>query len=59
MNLLNLAPDIQESILFLPRTASGRDPVSERQMRVIAAEPEWRKQPEFWLRRAVQSAGRR
>jgi hypothetical protein len=59
MNLLNLAPDIQEAILFLPRTQSGRDPISERQMRAIAAEPEWRKQRDLWHRRAVQSAGRR
>lgn len=58
MNLLNLAPDIQEEILFLPRTPSGRDPISERQMRVITAEPDWRKQRELWHRRAVQSAGR-
>jgi len=26
MKLLNLAPDIQEEILFLPRTVKGRDP---------------------------------
>ena len=30
MNLLLLAPDIQEEILFLPKTMAGRDPVSER-----------------------------
>jgi hypothetical protein len=48
MNLLNLAPDIQEEILFLPRTQSGRDPVSERQVRPIAAVPDWRKQHQLW-----------
>jgi len=47
MNLLNLAPGIQEEILFLPPT-SGRDPVSERQVRPIAAEPDWRKQRRLW-----------
>lgn len=26
MNLLNLSPDIQEEILFLPPTVAGRDP---------------------------------
>ena len=44
MNLLNLAPDIQEAILFLPRIASGRDPISERQVRPIVAETDWHKQ---------------
>jgi hypothetical protein len=48
MNLLNLAPDIQEGILFLPRTSSGRDPVSERQVRPIAAVPDWQKQWRLW-----------
>lgn len=33
MNLLNLAPDIQEEILFLPRTLKGRDPIRERHLR--------------------------
>ena len=26
MNLLHLAPDIHEALLFLPRTLRGRDP---------------------------------
>ena len=30
MGLLCLAPDIQEKILFLPGTVSGRDPPAER-----------------------------
>ena len=37
MNLLNHAPDIREEILFLPRTAAGRDPVSDRRLRHLAA----------------------
>ena len=32
MNLLNLAPDIQEALLFLPRVESGGDPVCERRL---------------------------
>jgi len=48
MNLLNLAPDIQEAILFLPRTQAGRDPISERRVRSIAATPSWRKQRRMW-----------
>jgi hypothetical protein len=48
MNLLNLAPDIQEAILFLLHVPAGRDPVSERQIRCIAAEPDWRMQWRMW-----------
>ena len=48
MNLLYLAPDIQEAILFLPRTKRGRDPIRERMIRRIVAEPEWRKQRWMW-----------
>jgi hypothetical protein len=48
MNLLNLAPDIQEAILFLPPVEAGRDPVTEGQVRPIAAEPAWAKQLRKW-----------
>lgn len=48
MNLLLLAPDIQEDLLFLPRTPSGPHPVAERDMRRIAAVPDWRKQRRLW-----------
>ena len=48
MNLLNLAPDIQEEILYQPRTASDRDPISERQVRSLVAEPDWRRQQRMW-----------
>jgi hypothetical protein len=48
MNLLNLAPDIQEALLDLPRTERGRDPLRERDMRPIAAEPDWTKQRALW-----------
>jgi hypothetical protein len=44
MNLLNLAPDIQEAILFLPPVERGKDPVTERDLRAIVAVPCWRKQ---------------
>jgi hypothetical protein len=44
MNLLNLAPDIQGAILFLPRTERGRDPIHLRQLQPIAANHDWRKQ---------------
>lgn len=48
MNLLNLAPDIQEAILFLPRTEQGRDSITERDIRQIVAEMDWRKQRRSW-----------
>jgi hypothetical protein len=48
MNLLQLAPDIQEAILFLPRTVKGRDPIREIMVRPIAAEPDWRNQRRLW-----------
>jgi len=48
MNLLCLAPDIQEEILFLPRTEHGRDPIRERMVRPIAAVPDWKKQRKLW-----------
>lgn len=54
MNLLNLAPDIQEEILFLPRTTKGRDPVGERDIRPIAAVPLWHRQRKMWKKLAGQ-----
>lgn len=47
-NLLNLAPDIQEAILFLPRVAKGDDPITERHLRPIVARPDWREQRRLW-----------
>lgn len=48
MNLLNLAPDIQEELLFLPRTLQGRDPIREHMLRPVAAVLDWRKQSVMW-----------
>ena len=48
MALLNLAPDIQEEILFLPRTLNGRDPITERDLRPITAVPHWNRQRRMW-----------
>jgi len=48
MNLLNLAPDIQEAILFLSRIESGRDPIAERDLRPIVAVSNWQKQRKMW-----------
>ncbi len=48
MNLLNLAPDIQEALLFLPAVERGRDPVKEWQVRAVAAETVWGRQRRRW-----------
>lgn len=48
MSLLNLAPELQENILFLPRTERGRDVVKESDIRPIAATLDWRKQRRMW-----------
>jgi hypothetical protein len=48
MNLLNLAPDIQEEILFLPKTLSGRDLVTERCLRQLAGVVAWNRQRRRW-----------
>ena len=48
MNLLHLAPDIQEEILFLPDVASGRDPIHEKLLRPVAAEVAWGRQRKAW-----------
>jgi hypothetical protein len=56
MSLLNLAPDLQEQILFLPRTERGRDIVKETDIRVLAATLNWRKQRRPWaaLQRRIE-----
>ena len=46
--LLLLAPEIQEAILDLPPVTDGRDPVSERALRPIVAEPDWTRQRLLW-----------
>ena len=48
MNLLHMAPDLQEVLLFLPRVERGKDPIQEWQLRPIAAVPDWRKQRRMW-----------
>ena len=48
MNLLCLAPDIQEEILFVPLTEQGREAMTEKQLRPIAAIPNWRRQRRMW-----------
>jgi len=48
MNLLHLAPDIQEELLHLPPVESGRDPVTERALRPITKLRHWNMQRRAW-----------
>ena len=42
--LLLLAPEIQEAILFLALVAVVRDPITEWDLRSVAAESNWKNQ---------------
>lgn len=48
MSLLNLAPDIQEEILYLPLTRQGRDAISTKKVLPIAQEMGWERQRKQW-----------
>jgi hypothetical protein len=56
MNLLNLAPDIQTDLLDLPPVASGRDPITERELRPLCALPAWSDQRGLWCDIGCSSA---
>ena len=55
MNLLGLAPDIQEEIFFLPPVTEGRPLITERHLRQVLKTPVWSEQRERWsaLRQAA------
>jgi hypothetical protein len=48
MNLLMLAPDIQEEILFLDRVRTGNDPVIIGKLQSVAMLIDWRRQRTAW-----------
>ena len=48
MSLLSLAPDVQEQVLFLPRTERGRDPIQMRHLLPITQVPDWKIQRQLW-----------
>ena len=48
MQLAQLAPEIQEQVLFLPPTLDGPDPVLERRLRSIARVLDWEQQKELF-----------
>jgi hypothetical protein len=59
LNLLYLAPDIQERLLWLPPLNTGWEVISEKSLRRLALEPHWERQREQFAellsRRAVAS----
>jgi hypothetical protein len=48
LNLIHLAPDIQEALLFLPPTLRGRDAIILADVQPITAAHDWRKQRRLW-----------
>lgn len=56
VNLLNLAPDIQEALLFLPEVVGGKDVVTERGLRKIVVNVSWKKQRIVWRNAKLSNA---
>ena len=50
MSLLNLAPDIQEELLYLPEVLQGKAAIHERLLRPLTTELDWRVQRRMWMR---------
>jgi hypothetical protein len=50
LHLMDLAPDIQEQLLFLPKTLAGPHPITERALRQIARSVDW-----DWQRKQFRS----
>jgi hypothetical protein len=48
MNLAVLAPDIQETLLFLPPTERGRDPLHLRHLQPLTRIADWGEQRKRW-----------
>lgn len=50
MNLLNLAPDIQEELLRLPEIHLSRGFLTERKLRPVSSTLDWHTQRELWAK---------
>jgi hypothetical protein len=48
LNLLHLAPDIQEELLYLPGKPRGRGTVLLADLQCLAAIPDWCRQRRRW-----------
>jgi hypothetical protein len=55
MNLSLLAPDIQETLLCLPREFVGRSEINEKMLRPLTSEVDWDRQRDIW--RMLQADG--
>ena len=58
LGLRNLAPRIQEKLLFLPQRVSGREQVTEKRMRGIAQVVDWEEQEKLFAPLLTGEAGR-
>ena len=56
MDLLNLAPEIQEAILLLSSVERGKDEITKRTLRVLMADSSWIRQPREWASAAARKA---
>lgn len=56
MDLLLLAPDVQEQLLFLPGPETGRDPITLRELRYVCQTPVWAEQRARWVELGVEGA---
>ncbi len=59
MNLLNLAPDIQEAILFMTGEGSAEQSLWETSVRTLSAEVIWSRQREQWKKWSAPPSDRR
>jgi hypothetical protein len=50
MNLLYLAPDIQEELLNLPQTTHDHDDITCGKLQTITLEPDWKIQRQKWIK---------
>ena len=48
MDLLLLAPDVQEALLFLAPVERGHDPIHLREVRYVCQAPAWEEQRRRW-----------
>jgi hypothetical protein len=48
LNLLHLAPDIQEQLLFLPPIHQGRERLHLADLQLLCRQLDWRRQRRMW-----------
>lgn len=56
LQLLTLAPSIQEHLLFLPPRTPGDETITERDLREVVREPRWDRQRELFARLLASQA---